>query len=84
MKKQNGYVLDAPYPIFFYKEMQPLWLNTVLKFSGFNTIDIDKKFSYLELGCATGINLLVCAILNPHGQFIGVDLISNILKKQKG
>ncbi|WP_198305137.1 class I SAM-dependent methyltransferase [Arcobacter vandammei] len=73
MKKQDGYILDTTYPIFFYKEMTPLWLNSTLNFLGFKTPNISQNFSYLELACATGINIIVNAINNPNGHFIGVD-----------
>ena len=72
-KREKGYVVDTAYPIFFYKEMSPLWLNSVINFLGFETRALGKKFSYLELGCATGINLIVSAINNPDASFIGVD-----------
>lgn len=81
MKKKQGYVLDTSYPIFFYKEMQPLWLNTVIGFLGFKTPNIHQTFSYLELACATGINLLVCAISNPNGYFVGVDFNPEHIEK---
>lgn len=83
MNKQNGYVLDTTYPSFFYKEMQPLWLKTIVSFLGFQTPDITKEFSYLELGCATGINLIVAAINNPHGNFVGVDFNQQHIEKAK-
>lgn len=83
MKKKDGYVLDTTYPVFFYKEMQPLWLNTVVNFLGFKVPDIAKSFSYLELACATGTNLLVCAINNPHGFFVGVDFNKEHIDKAK-
>lgn len=73
MKKKDGYVLDTTYPIFFYKEMQPVWLNTVVNFLGFRSPNIEDAFSYLELACATGTNLIVSAINNPNGYFVGVD-----------
>ncbi|MBP9583499.1 MAG: methyltransferase domain-containing protein, partial [Ignavibacterium sp.] len=73
MKRKDGYVVDTTYPVFFYKEMQPIWLNTVVQFLGFKTPSIRQKFSYLELACATGVNLLVAAMNHPHGSFIGVD-----------
>lgn len=76
MKKKYGYILDTQYPIFFYKEMTPLWLSSCVNFLGFKTVDITKKFSYLELACATGINLIVNAINNPNGYFVGVDFNS--------
>lgn len=73
MKRKEGYVVDTTYPVFFYKEMQPIWLNTVVHFLGFKTPNIQQAFSYLELACATGINLLISALNNPHADFVGVD-----------
>lgn len=73
MKRKDGYVVDTSYPVFFYKEMQPIWLNTVVQFLGFKTPNIHQKFSYLELACATGVNLLIAAMNHPHGDFVGVD-----------
>ncbi|MCG3663304.1 class I SAM-dependent methyltransferase [Aliarcobacter butzleri] len=83
MKQKDGYILDVTYPIFFYKEMQPLWLNSTINFLGFKTPNITKPFSYLELACGTGINLIVCAINNPHGHFIGVDFNKEHIDKAK-
>ena len=56
MKKQDGYILDVSYPIFFYKEMQPLWLNSTINFLGFKTPNIlhqtfsptQKKLKYTQ------------------------------------
>ena len=81
MKKKDGYVIDATYPTFFYKEMQPVWLNTVVGFLGFQPPKIDQAFSYLELACATGMNLLTCAIHHPQGYFVGVDFNQQHIEK---
>ncbi|WP_201523437.1 class I SAM-dependent methyltransferase [Aliarcobacter butzleri] len=83
MKQKDGYILDVTYPIFFYKEMQPIWLNSTINFLGFKTPNITKPFSYLELACGTGINLIVCAINNPNGHFIGVDFNKEHIDKAK-
>lgn len=83
MKKKDGYVLDTTYPTFFYKEMLPLWLNTVVSFLGFKVPDIEKPFSYLELACATGTNLLIAAINYPHGSFVGVDFNHQHIEQAK-
>ncbi|WP_122899279.1 class I SAM-dependent methyltransferase [Acinetobacter sp. B51(2017)] len=73
MQKQNGYVIDTLYPSFFYKEMTPLWLSTVVKFLGFVAPQAEQNFSYLELACATGSNLLLCAANYPQAKFVGID-----------
>ncbi|MDY6483543.1 class I SAM-dependent methyltransferase [Acinetobacter faecalis] len=73
MNKQDGYILDTTYPVYFYKEMQPIWLKTIFDVMGLKTVELDKSFSYLELGCAKGINLIIAAIYYPQAQFTGVD-----------
>lgn len=83
MKRKDGYVLDISYPIFFYKELQVLWLKSVVNFLGFKTPNISENFSYLELGCATGINLIVNAINNPNGKFVGVDFNKEHIDKAR-
>ncbi|PRB78992.1 class I SAM-dependent methyltransferase [Pseudomonas sp. MYb185] len=73
MKKEAGYVLDVSYPAHFHKEIQPVWLSSLTHFLGTVAPDISKPYSYCELGCGVGINLLVAAATNPLGQFVGVD-----------
>lgn len=73
IQKQDGYIIDTVYPYYFYKEMQPLWLSTVVTFQGFKSPDIRNAFSYCELGCGTGLSLMIAAAMNPHAHFIGVD-----------
>lgn len=73
MKKQQGYVVDLPYSFSFYKEMQPLWLSSVLQFAGLQAPEPDQPFRYCELGCGLAVNLLVAAALYPQGHFVGVD-----------
>lgn len=73
MNKKNGYIVDTTYPAFFYKEMQPIWLSTIVNFLGFTSPSINQRFSYLELACGTGLNLLVAAIHYPNSHFVGID-----------
>ena len=83
MQKQNGYVIDTIYPSFFYKEMTPLWLSTVVKFLGFVAPEPCQAFRYLELGCATGTNLLVCAANYPQANFVGIDFNPEHIQQAK-
>lgn len=62
-----------PFPAFFYKEMSPVWLNSVARLQGFSAPDVARPFRYCELGCGVGINLLVAAACHPHAHFVGVD-----------
>ena len=73
MNRTDGYTTDVNYPAFFYKEMSPVWLTSVVRLLGFATVDVAKPFSYCELGCGLGINLLVAAACHPHARFVGVD-----------
>lgn len=83
MKKKDGYILDTSYPVYFYKEMQPLWLKTIFDVLGFHTLSLTQFFSYLELGCAKGINLVIAAICYPQGRFIGIDFNSKHIEEAK-
>lgn len=71
--KQSGYVTDVTYPAHFHKEIQPVWLATVATLKGLQVPDIAQGYSYCELGCGLGVNLLVAAACNPLGEFVGVD-----------
>ncbi len=73
MHKETGYVVDVPYPPHFHKEIQPVWLASLVHFLGAAAPDINKPYAYCELGCGMGINLLIAAATNPQGQFVGVD-----------
>ena len=73
MSRRDGYVVDVPYPLHFYKEMQPVWLSYVLNTVGCAAPDLTRPYRYCELGCGAGINLLTAAASNPGGQFVGVD-----------
>ncbi len=83
MQKNEGYVIDTTYPLYFYKEMQPLWLKTILDVFGLQTINIDQSFSYLELGCAKGINLIIAALHYPQGKFVGIDFNQEHIQSAK-
>lgn len=73
MSRREGYVIDVPYPLHFYKEMQPTWLAWVLNTLGCTAPRLDMPYRYCELGCGAGISTLVAAACNPAGHFIGVD-----------
>ena len=84
MKRRNdGYVSDTSYPIHLQKEIQPIWLASATTFLGFESVNITEKFTYLELGCASGINLIISAINNPTGYFIGIDFNEEHIIKAK-
>jgi hypothetical protein len=73
MIKHDGYVMDTSYPAHFHREVQPLWLATQTLIQGATPPVLTAPYSYCELGCGVGINLLVSAATQPHAQFVGVD-----------
>lgn len=73
MSRRDGYVVDVPYPLHFYKEMQPTWLAYIVNTLGCTAPDVSAPYTYCELGCGGGINTLVAAACNPAGRFVGVD-----------
>lgn len=74
MNKDAGYIQDVSYPAHFHREIQPLWLATLNRLLGSAPPDLTRPYSYCELGCGVGINLLVAAATDPQGQFVGVDI----------
>lgn len=70
----SSYVNNVKFSAFFYKEMQPVWINNVVRMQGFSVPDIKNSFSFCELGCGVGVNLLVAAACHPDAYFCGVDL----------
>ena len=73
MQAHAGYVTDIHYPCHFHRQLQPLWLETTLILLGLKAPVLDAHYRYGELGCATGINLLVSAVCHPQAHFVGVD-----------
>ena len=73
MSKATGYIRDIAYPAHFHREIQPLWLGTMARFLGSAAPALSGSYSWCELGCGVGINLLIAAATDPQGQFVGVD-----------
>lgn len=69
-----GYVLDAPYPDTFFRELSPAWLNYVARLNGTRVRALDAPFTYLELGCGLGNTVITNAGAFPHGRFHACDL----------
>lgn len=69
----EDYVSDVVYPPHFHRETQPLWLTSVLTALGRRTPDLCQPYTWLELGCGTGLSTVIAAATNPQGRFIGVD-----------
>jgi SAM-dependent methyltransferase len=69
----SGYVTDVEYAMNFHREQSPGVMGITCLLNGIRNPDFDRGFSYCELGCGTGITLLVLAATNPQGRFVGVD-----------
>ncbi len=69
----DGYVTDVAYPDYFHREIMPVWLCSTLQALGRRTPDLQQPYTWLELGCGTGISTVIAAATNPQGQFIGLD-----------
>lgn len=64
---------QIPYTSYPYPGAQPERLYTIGKLFGIQPVDF-KKCKVLELGCASGGNIIPCATFYPDSQFVGVDL----------
>ena len=72
--RSDGYVTDTVYTWGFYGDMSPFNLNYIAMMHGFAPVDLDRQFSYLELGCGNGVSANIFAACHPAGQFHAVDL----------
>lgn len=70
---RDGYVVDRVYPRHFHREMLPVWLVNTATALGRRASDLTQPFTWLELGCGSGLSAVVAAAAHPHAQFIGVD-----------
>jgi SAM-dependent methyltransferase len=70
----SGYVTDAGYAATFFRELSPAWLNYVAVCNSVAPRDLDRPFTYLELGCGFGGSTVVNAAAFPHGEFHACDL----------
>jgi SAM-dependent methyltransferase len=69
----SGYVTDVEYAMNFHREQSPRVMSIACLLNGIRAPDFDRSFAYCELGCGTGITLLLLAATNPQGRFVGVD-----------
>jgi methyltransferase-like protein/cyclopropane fatty-acyl-phospholipid synthase-like methyltransferase len=69
---QNSYD-EVPYESYPYVQTHPQHLHTIGKVFGLKSPDF-KKARVLELGCASGGNIIPLAFEYPKGEFVGIDL----------
>ena len=72
-KWDEGYVTDVAYTSNFYREITPAWLAATSLLLGHRSPDLDKPFSYADLGCGNGFTTLVIAATCPHADVWGFD-----------
>ena len=68
-----GYTSDIQYTAGFYREQSPAHLNYVCLLNGYESIALDRPYTYCELGCGRGLTSIVLAASNPMGEFYAVD-----------
>ena len=71
--QETGYITEVVYPDHFHRETMPVWLVSALQALGRRAPDLSGRYTWLDLGCGTGVSTLVAAAANPGGRFIGVD-----------
>jgi methyltransferase-like protein/trans-aconitate methyltransferase len=64
---------DVPYPILCYTQTHPDRLATCARLLGLNPAPVE-RCRVLELGCASGGNLIPMAATLPESTFVGIDL----------
>ena len=68
-----GYTSDIEYTAGFYREQSPAYLNFVCLLNGYESIAIDRPYTYFELGCGRGLTSIILAASNPTGEFYAAD-----------
>ncbi len=64
---------EVPYPSFSYPQTHPDRLATLATLFGMTPPPVE-RCRVLELGCASGGNLIPMAEALPHSEFVGIDL----------
>ena len=69
----SRYSVEVDYPPQFYREHAPVWLNTVLTALGFRHPSSARP-TWCEVGCGSGVSLIILAASNPSTTFYGIDI----------
>ena len=69
----EAYLRDTPYTWGAYNELSPYFLNYICALNGHRSPDIEKVFTYCELGSGNGVTVTALAQLYPHGSFYAID-----------
>lgn len=77
MDSTPAYPTEKTYGAFLHRELSVSWLLLATLLGGRHRLDPDllnKGFTYLDLGCGHGLNLLFNAAAHPRARFYGLDL----------
>lgn len=69
-----GYLADIEYTGEFYDHLAPAWLAYIAAINGFQAPQLDRRFTWCELGCGKGVTALMLAALYPSSEFHACDL----------
>jgi predicted O-methyltransferase YrrM len=69
----EGYESDIEYTSGYYREQEPDFLNLCALNHGIAPVNLEKGFTYCELGCGFGMTSLIMAANYPQGKFYAID-----------
>ena len=73
----DGYIADSPYPSTFHVHFAPAWLDAILLWYGLRPPRAPRApFSFVDLGCGDGAELILLAAAHPEGRFLGIDAMA--------
>ncbi len=71
----EGYVTGVEYVSNFHPGLVPSNLATAVLLAGVRPPDLDRPFTYLDVGCGNGFTPALVAAANPHAQIWGNDFL---------
>ncbi len=74
-KHDTAYVQDSTFQSGYIADQRPAVLSYVAASAGFVPPHPGSEFTYLELGCSSGVTLNGLAAANPQAHFVGIDFI---------
>lgn len=81
MKSQ--YTQDVEFNSGFGALQTPIHMFTVAVLCGVNAQRVDRPFRFLDLACGNGLTLCLLADAYPEGEFVGVDINPDHVKKAR-
>lgn len=69
----EGYESDVEYTAGYFREQEPDFLNLCALTHRVEPLNLEKGFTYCELGCGQGMTALIMAANYPQGKFYAID-----------